>query len=147
MVDGGNIVKFQSNRSGAMSKGAKAAVACIIAALVVVLLIIFIPPPPDGVVNLKSIEVNPQVIQVGTNQTITVTAIGSNGHKLKGAIVDIEGAGVAPESGTTGDGGTYTSKTLRPSLPSNEDFGSITITVTYTGFTKVVKTTEVRVTK
>lgn len=97
--------------------------------------------------NLKSIVVDPQTTKAGVSTQITVTATDTSGNKLKGATVRIEGSGINAQAGVTGDGGTWTSPAVTPILDQNENFGTITVTVTYTGTTKYIKTTEITVTK
>ena len=67
----------------------------------------------------------------GSNDEIVVEAYDQNNDPLSGATVTLEGCSVN-KIGETGDDGTV-EFTVEPSLPENEDFGEITVTVKYTG--------------
>lgn len=75
----------------------------------------------DGLVTTKS----------NSNDGITVKAYDQKNNPLSGATVTLEGCGVN-EIGETGSDGAV-EFTVDPSLPENEDFGEITVTVKYSG--------------
>lgn len=87
--------------------------------------------------ELDSIEVEP--VSMDTNdRKITVTAYDQKDNPLEGATVTLEGCGIV-ESGVTGSNGEYSVTTNSPSLPQNENFGTIDVTVRYTGDVTMTK--------
>jgi len=89
--------------------------------------------------ELDSIEVNKNVLSTSANQAVTVTAYDQDGNRLEGATVTMEGCNIV-ESGTTDSNGECQISGLNPELPGNENFGTIDITVKYTGDVTMTKT-------
>ncbi len=77
-------------------------------------------------------------LNTGKEQDITVKAYDQNNDPLSDTTVKLQGCGVKEVDSTNKDG----TKTFRiePSLPENEDFGELTVTVKYTGDITTEKT-------
>ncbi|MFW6040206.1 MAG: carboxypeptidase-like regulatory domain-containing protein [Thermoplasmatota archaeon] len=90
--------------------------------------------------ELGSIEVDSEDRIVSTNpgQSITVRAYDQSGNPLEGAVVTLEGCEVQ-EAGQTDGEGECTLRNINPNLPENENFGTIDVTVTYTGDVSMTK--------
>ncbi|MGM0510053.1 MAG: carboxypeptidase-like regulatory domain-containing protein [Thermoplasmatota archaeon] len=93
--------------------------------------------------ELGSIEVEPVTMDTD-DKKITVTAYDQKDNPLEGATVTIEGCGLV-ESGVTDSDGIYSVSDGSPSLPQNENFGSIDVTVKYTGDVTMTKTAVITV--
>ncbi len=83
--------------------------------------------------ELNSIEVDYSgaSITADSNNKVTVKAYDQDGNPLKGATVKLQGCNVN-EIGETDENGEC-EFTVRPSLPENDNFGNIDVTVEYTG--------------
>ncbi len=91
--------------------------------------------------ELRRIEVNVSegFINSGTSgNKIEIKALDQSNGPLEGATVKLEGCGVKKIGETDSDGKAEFS--VSPSLPENEDFGEITVTVKYTGDMTTEKT-------
>lgn len=91
--------------------------------------------------ELRRIEVNVSegFVNAGTSgNKIKIKALDQSNSPLEGATVKLEGCGVKKIGETDSDGKVEFS--VSPSLPENQDFGEITVTVTYTGDMATEKT-------
>lgn len=94
--------------------------------------------------ELDSIEVSKTVMNTNANQAVTITAYDQKGGTLEGATVTIEGCGISNAMSTNSDGEARFSG-LNPELPQNENFGTIDVTVRYTGDVTMTKTAVITV--
>ena len=87
--------------------------------------------------SAKTTELN--TIEIDEEDKILSTNAGQNGDPLEGAVVTLEGCNVH-EAGQTNDKGECTIRNINPDLPKNQNFGSIDVTVKYTGDVTITKT-------
>ncbi|MFW6375542.1 MAG: hypothetical protein ACOCZJ_00090 [Thermoplasmatota archaeon] len=89
------------------------------------------------------VDVSDGYVTSGSSNNVEITAYDRNDDELSGATVTLQGCGVKEIGETDSDGKAEFS--VSPSLPENEDFGEITVTVKYTGDVKTEKTDTVPV--
>ncbi|MFW5898649.1 MAG: hypothetical protein ACOCT7_02200 [Candidatus Saliniplasma sp.] len=89
------------------------------------------------------VDVSDGYVTSGSSNNVEITVYDRNDDELSGATVTLQGCGVKEIGETDSDGKAEFS--VSPSLPENEDFGEITVTVKYTGDVKTEKTDTVPV--
>jgi hypothetical protein len=83
----------------------------------------------------------------GTSYDVTFTAHGTNGGKLSGVSITLQGPGYQSKTLKTGDDGSVTFNNVQPSLGPNTTTGEMQITAKYTGAISLTKTYTIPVNK
>lgn len=96
--------------------------------------------------ELGSMEVveEDRIISENSGETITIKAYDQDGNPLQGAVVTLEGSGVT-KSGQTDSEGECDISNVRAELPSNDNFGTIDVEVSYTGDMTTTRTAVITV--
>ena len=90
--------------------------------------------------ELDKIEVDQddRILSTHSGQAVTIKAYDQDGNALEGAVVTLEGCNVQ-KAGQTNEDGECTLQNINPDLPENENFGTIDVTVKYTGDVSITK--------
>ncbi len=90
------------------------------------------------------IDEDDRLITTQSGQTLRIRAYDQDDNSLEGAVVSLEGCEIT-EIKETGSDGEATFSNVNPHLPSNTNFGTIKVTVTYTGSVTTTRTAQISV--